>query len=75
LASKTAVRVRSEPWRCTCPLVPKIGDGVERVQQTAVRDIGCDVVPEDLIDAECGGAGNVSTDLLDRSGQWDTTVA
>ncbi len=41
----------------------------------AVRDVGCDVVPEDLIDAEFGGAGNVITDLLDGSGQWDTTVA
>ena len=40
-----------------------------------MRDVGCDVVPEDLIDAEFGGAGNVITDLLDGSGQWDTTVA
>jgi hypothetical protein len=33
-----------------------------------VRDVGCDVVPEDLIDAESGGAGNLITDLLDGSG-------
>jgi hypothetical protein len=46
----------------TRPSAPKIGDGVERVQQAAVRDVGCDVVSEDLIDTEFGGAGHVMTD-------------
>lgn len=71
----TATHGQSWSFNSLAASPPKIGDGVERVQQAAVRDVGCDVAPEDLIDAEFGGAGNVITDLLDGSGQWDTAVA
>jgi hypothetical protein len=50
------------------PLAPKIGDGVERVQQAAVRDVGCDVVPEDLVDTEFGGSGRVPACLRAAQG-------